>query len=121
MSESERKLRVGFVIDGGLPSWKRPWQLWNGCPSHSAVGEMRFGWMANHLNADRESGVHYSLYRPGRDYEAVVFLKSMNAASQELARSLRARGTRVLFDLNVDYFPCRHAVGAVSDAADEAR
>lgn len=78
--------------------------MWRGCPSHSAVGEMRFGWIAKHLNADRESGVHYSLYRPGQEYEAVVFLKSMNAASQELACSLRARGTRVLFDLNVDYF-----------------
>ena len=65
---------------------------------------MRFGWIAQHLNADPKREAHYSLYRPGREYDAVVFLKSMGAASQSLARSLRERGTRVLFDVNVDYF-----------------
>ena len=29
----------------------------------------------------------------------IIFLKSMNAASQRLAESLRGRGTRVLFEL----------------------
>jgi hypothetical protein len=97
-------MRVGFVIDGQLPRWQRPWQLLRGCPSHSAVGEMRFGWIAQHLGALAEQRVHYELYRPWQRYEAVVFLKSMSAESQQLARALRARGTRIIFDVNVDYF-----------------
>lgn len=96
-----RPLEVGFVIDGQLPRWPRVWQWVRGCPSASAVGEMRFGWIAQALPRDR---AHYSLFRPGRRYDAVVFLKSMSADCQCLAQSLRRRGTRVLFDVNVDYF-----------------
>lgn len=96
--------RLGFVIDGRLPHWQRPWHLLRGCPSHSAVGEMRFGWIADHMNRQPDRGFRYELYRPWQRYDAVVFLKSMNAQSQALARSLRARGTRILFDVNVDYF-----------------
>jgi hypothetical protein len=101
---SERVLDVGFVIDGLLPRWPRVWQWVRGCPSDSSVGQMRFGWIARALREDSTSLVHYSLFKPWRHYDAVIFLKSMNAASQRLAESLRARGTRVLFDVNVDYF-----------------
>lgn len=101
---SGRPLNVGFVIDGQLPQWPRVWQWLRGCPSGSAVGEMRFGWIAQSLNADPAARVSYSLYRPWQRYDAVIFLKSMNAASQQLAVSLRQQGTRVLFDVNVDYF-----------------
>lgn len=104
MSATAGKLRVGFVIDGRVPAWRFPWQMLRGCPSESAVAEMRFGWMARHLNAAPESAVRYELYRPWQRYDAVVFLKSMGARHQQLARVLRARGTRVIFDVNVDYF-----------------
>jgi glycosyltransferase involved in cell wall biosynthesis len=65
---------------------------------------MRFGWIAQALNSDPERQARYSLFRPWQRYDAVIFLKSMNTASQQLAASLRQRGTRVLFDVNVDYF-----------------
>ena len=104
MNAAPPSLRVGFVIDGKLPGWRRPWEWVRGCPSDSAVGQMRFAWLARELHADSASGVRYELYRPGRRYAAVVFLKSMSAACQQLAAELRARGTRVLFDVNVDYF-----------------
>jgi hypothetical protein len=97
-------LRVGFVIDGQLPRWPRVWQWLRGCPSDSAVGQMRFGWIARALHAEPAQRVRYSLYRPWKSYDAVVFLKSMSVESQCLAESLRARGTRILFDVNVDYF-----------------
>lgn len=100
---SGRVLEVGFVIDGLLPRWPRVWQWVRGCPSNSAVGEMRFGWIAEALRADA-APVRYSLYRPWKSYDAVIFLKSMNVESQRLAESLRARGTRIFFDVNVDYF-----------------
>jgi hypothetical protein len=99
-----RVLQVGFVIDGQLPRWPRVWQWVQGCPSDSAVGQMRFRWIAEALHAEPARRVHYSLYRPWQRYDAVVFLKSMNTASQRLAETLRDRGTRVLFDVNVDYF-----------------
>ncbi|MDR3400931.1 MAG: hypothetical protein P4L99_00405 [Chthoniobacter sp.] len=101
---SGRVLEVGFVIDGLLPRWPRVWQWVRGCPSDSAVGQMRFGWIAKALRADAEASVRYSLFKPWQRYDAVIFLKSMNAASQRLAESLRARGTRIIFDVNVDYF-----------------
>jgi hypothetical protein len=96
-----RALEVGFVIDGQLPRFPRVWQWLRGCPSDSAVGQMRFGWIARALPPER---ARYSLYRPGGRYDAVVFLKSMSADCQRLAESLRRRGTRVIFDVNVDYF-----------------
>src|SRR5256885_2342957 len=97
-------LRVGFVIDGQLPRWPRVWQWIRGCPSDSAVGQMRFAWIARALHADPARRFRYSIYRPWEHYDAVVFLKSMSVESQRLAESLRQRGTRVLFDVNVDYF-----------------
>ncbi len=97
-------LKVGFVIDGQLPRLPRVWQWLLGCPSGSAVGQMRYGWIADALNSDRSQATIYRLFRPWEHYDAVVFLKSMNAESQRLAEQLRSRGTRVLFDVNVDYF-----------------
>jgi hypothetical protein len=120
-------LEVGFVIDGLLPRWPRVWQWVRGCPSDSAVGQMRFGWIARELRAEREQSVRYSLYRPWKHYDAVVFLKSMNAASQSLAKSLRSRGTRILFDVNVDYFtPATgtfyyHGMAPTAQQTDDAR
>ena len=52
----------------------------------------------------RDTSARYQLYRPGQRYDAVVFLKSMSAECQELARTLRQRRVRVIFDVNVDYF-----------------
>ena len=104
MSAASGALRVGFVIDGKLPHWRRPWEWVRGCPSDSAVGQMRFAWIARELRAAGEPAMRYELYRPGRRYAAVVFLKSMSTACQQLAAEFRARGTRVLFDVNVDYF-----------------
>jgi hypothetical protein len=101
---SRRPLKVGFVIDGLHPRWPRVWQWVRGCPSDSAVGQMRFGWVAESLRRQAGRLVHYTLYKPWQRYDAVIFLKSMNAHSQDLAERLRAQGTRVFFDVNVDYF-----------------
>ncbi len=104
MSGTPENLKVGFVIDGQLPQWKRPWQIVRGCQSYSSVGEMRFGWLADHFQKEHPPRVCYTRYRPWQRYDAVIFLKSMNAACQQLATTLRAQGTRAIFDVNVDYF-----------------
>lgn len=65
---------------------------------------MRYGWLAESLAGETGGRVRYSLYRPWRRYDAVVFLKSNSAECRALARRLRSRGVRILFDVNVDYF-----------------
>lgn len=64
---------------------------------------MRYRWIAQHLR-QHPGGARYRLYRPTGSYDVVVFLKSMSTACQRLAEALRRRGTRVIFDVNVDYF-----------------
>jgi hypothetical protein len=98
------RLEIGFVIDEGVPRGSRPWEWAFGRPSDSAVAVMRFGWIAKHLAQETGQRVRYSLYRPWQRYDAVVFLKSMKGPSRALARRLRERGTRVISDVNVDYF-----------------
>jgi glycosyltransferase involved in cell wall biosynthesis len=51
----------------------------------------------------RRLGVGAELYRPFFRYDAVVFQKAFEADHRELAARLRARGTRVVLDINVDY------------------
>ena len=107
---SGKTLRVGFIVDGLLPSWRaclrrralRP--LLTGWPSNTAGTVMRFGWVADHVNNVANRRWLYELYRPWHSYQVVVFLKSMDDASRKLAASLRNKGTFTVFDANVDYF-----------------
>ena len=102
--------RIGFIVDALLPSWSacvrrrtlRP--LLTGWPSNTAGTVMRFGWVAQHVN--NLPGRHwiYELYRPWRSYQAVVFIKSMDASCRKLAAALRQNGVYTIFDANVDYF-----------------
>ena len=102
-----RNLRVGFIIDSRVPSLAavaerriRPWEWLLGCNTSSSVGLMRYRWIAREV---ARHGAKYSAYHPLGRYDAVVFLKSMSDESLRLAERLRAQGTRVIFDLNVDY------------------
>lgn len=97
-------LRVGFVVDGRFPQPLRPWEYLLGSASKSAVAEMRFGWIAKHLAKETAGAVRYSLFRPWQKYDAVVFLKSSSPECRALAARLRREGTRIFFDVNVDYF-----------------
>jgi glycosyltransferase involved in cell wall biosynthesis len=49
-------------------------------------------------------GVRNEMYRPGRPYDVVVFCKAMDELCQTEAARLRATGTRVVFDANVNYY-----------------
>jgi len=101
------KPRIGFVINGRIPSLSavrrgmNPLCLWRGWDDRpSPMSEMRFRWIARHVAGSAD----YSLYRRGVQYDAVVFVKSMTDECRELAQSLRERGTGVIFDANVDYY-----------------
>lgn len=101
------KPRVGFVVNGRIPSLSavargmNPLAMLTGWDDRpSPMSEMRFRWIACHV----AEAAHYRLYHSGGKYDAVVFVKSMTPECKALAESLRNRGTRVIFDANVDYY-----------------
>jgi len=103
--------RVGFIINSRRPQWAalsrglRPWHMATGWPDRgSPMHFMRFGWVAEEVNRRAEYGLGYELFKPWRDYDAVVFLKSMEHGCADLAGELRSRGKRVVFEANVDYY-----------------
>lgn len=65
---------------------------------------MRFAWIRDYVNGEPVLGLHYELYRPWTHYDVVVFMKSMDRECLQLAKRLKRKGTKVVFDLNVDYF-----------------
>lgn len=76
--------------------------LVSGWPSGSSGFETRFRWIAEVVN-QQQAEFHYELYRPWRQYSALVFLKSMNLSSRSLAASAERKNIPCIFDLNVDY------------------
>jgi hypothetical protein len=100
--------RVGFIINSRVPEFA---SLRKGMPPHalaigwddsgSPMSFMRFRWIAEAL---RGSDWHYEVYRSWRRYDVVVFLKSMGSHCLALAKRLRERGTRIVFEANVDYY-----------------
>lgn len=106
--------RVGFVINSRVPRWSA---LAHGMPPQamltgwddagSPMSFMRFRWVAREVN--RGGTLRYELFKPWRRYDVVVFLKSMGGASERLMQNLRAQGTRIVFEANVDYYtPAAH-------------
>ena len=63
---------------------------------------MRIANVARWLNANTR--IRNELYRAGRRYDAVVFVKAMDERVQAEAERVRARGGRVVFDANVNYY-----------------
>ena len=103
------KPRVGFVINGRVPTLAA---MAKGMPIYSLLtgwddraspmSLMRFHWLADEL---RSKGLaDYRLFATGKRYDAVVFVKSMSDESHRLGTRLRAEGTKVIFDANVDYY-----------------
>lgn len=103
--------RIGFIIDGIRPGWKsfirgqcpiRGMLL--GCRSESAIGVMRYQWIADRINSEQDNGFRYELFRPYRNYKAIVFLKSMGSSCLQLVEESKRKGVKTVFDTNVDYF-----------------
>ncbi|MDX6513970.1 MAG: hypothetical protein QOE36_3474 [Gaiellaceae bacterium] len=64
---------------------------------------MRVASIARFLN--RAPGRLWSeMYRPGRPYDVVVFVKAMDARCRDEAERIKAGGGRVVFDANVNYY-----------------
>jgi glycosyltransferase involved in cell wall biosynthesis len=65
--------------------------------------DMRVSNNALWMNA-HDADVWHELYQPQRQYDVVVFFKAMGARGIAEAQRLRERGTRVVFDANVNYY-----------------
>jgi glycosyltransferase involved in cell wall biosynthesis len=63
---------------------------------------MRIANVARWLN--RNTRLANELYRPERRYDVVVFVKAMGGREQAEAERARARGAKVVFDANVNYY-----------------
>ena len=93
--------RIGWVISDQLD---RSVFVRRGYLCSGGVGLVRYDWLASHVNAHPELGVHHEIYRPWRRYDALLFLKSMGPRSLALLARARARGTVTIFDANVNYY-----------------
>ncbi len=92
-----RKPRVGWIIDSSpYPALQLPWL------ALSPVGKIRYGGVARYLN--QRASLEMELFRPWRHYDALVFVKMMNPACQRLARERRQKGTKIIFDANINYY-----------------
>src|SRR5690606_12222692 len=73
-------------------------------------------WVAEEVA--RTGRADYRLYAPLRGgWDAVVFLKSMGRQCADLAERLKARGVKVIFEANVDYYtrPPEHVPAAFAE------
>jgi glycosyltransferase involved in cell wall biosynthesis len=100
-SDRGRPRRIGWVIGDQLD--RSPF---HGTASLTTggVGLARYAWLAAHVNARPELGLHHEVYRRWRRYDGLVFLKSMGPRSLALLRRCRECGTVTVFDANVNYY-----------------
>jgi glycosyltransferase involved in cell wall biosynthesis len=88
--------RVGWVTASSLES-DRP--TFRGLPAPVA---MRVANVARWIDANDDW--RNELYRPDRRYDVVVFVKAMSGRHVEEAERAQARGARIVFDANVNYY-----------------
>jgi glycosyltransferase involved in cell wall biosynthesis len=91
-------VRVGWVASHTL-SDPRGRHFWTLRPPVS----MRIANTARWISANHPD-VRNEMYRRGRDYDVVVFFKTMDGEAQAEARAVQAGGGRVVFDANVNYY-----------------
>lgn len=99
--KSAPRVRIGWVI-GDLPE-KRPW-FRRVRTDIGGISLARYDWLARHINARPEFGLRHEIYAPRRRYDVLVFLKAMGARHMERLAAARRQGSRVVFDVNVNYY-----------------
>jgi hypothetical protein len=121
--------RVGFIINSRVPETASlrtgmlPHHLLTGWDdAGSPMSFMRFRWVAEEVN--RSGKLRYELYRPWRDYDAVVFLKSMGKHCEAKLARLKEQGTKTVFEANVDYYtegPAQNLPGELAPIEEQRR
>ena len=93
--------RIGFIIGHQLHEIRL---LHADRITGGDFGLMRFGWIADWVNARPALGFHYELYRPWHRYDALVFIKAMGVRENRLRTHAEKRGVVTVFDANVNYY-----------------
>ena len=96
-TKSTAQARVGWITSDSFPRRKRRFR-----ELHSFTW-MRVGQLAEWMNAEQQTLAN-EIYDPAERYDVVVFQKMMNAQCQEEAATISARGGKVVFDANVNYY-----------------
>lgn len=93
--------RIGWVIGDQLErnQWLRRSDF-----SGGGSGLVRYQWVGEFINANPDLGLEYSLYRPWKRYDGLIFQKSMGDKSLKLLRDTQRRGKPAVFDANVNYY-----------------
>lgn len=93
---------------------------WKGAGSDRAIASLRYR-VAAPLAALRARGQPVELFDPARAdaYNAVVLAKAYGAKDRELARAVKARGARVVFDLCDNHFHNPYALPRYQRAREE--
>ncbi len=90
-------MRLGWIMADfpGRPSRRAVWL------GPAALVTMRF---RNIALALRRWGVHSEFYHPQRTYDAVMVIKTFHEGVLAEVKRLKARGTPIIFDANVNYY-----------------
>src|SRR5690349_1803336 len=98
MSTDKRTVRIGWIADSA-PSraYPLPWQ------ALGPVSRIRYGEVARYIGRT-DPTFQMERFWPFRRYDAVVVIKKLNEPCLALVRRLQARGTKILFDSNVNYY-----------------
>jgi len=92
-----RRRRTGWVTDSSVRRiFPLPWDRL------SSVGMIRYAGLAQVLA--RQSPYAVERYKPWRSYEVVIFVKRMGRDAERLAEDLKKKGTKIIFDANVNYY-----------------
>jgi glycosyltransferase involved in cell wall biosynthesis len=94
---SERRIRVGWAVRASLTTPRLSFR------ALSPAVAMRVANVARWIDRN-DRGFRNELYRPGRRYDVVVFVKTMDERTREEAERIRGYGGRVVFDANVNYY-----------------
>src|SRR5919206_5106987 len=97
MPRARSSRRVGWVTASSLDAERATFR---GLPPPVA---MRVANVARWIDAN-DRGFSNELYRRGRRYDVLVFVKAMSARHREEAERAQAAGARVVFDANVNYY-----------------
>ena len=97
MRSGRSSKRIGWVTSSSLDAERATYR---GLPPPVA---MRVANVARWIDSN-DGGFRNELYRPGRSYGVVVFVKAMSDRHREEAERAQAAGARVVFDANVNYY-----------------
>jgi glycosyltransferase involved in cell wall biosynthesis len=91
-----RRLRVGWATSSSLAARR---STFRGLETSVA---MRIANVGRWLN--RNQPVRSEIYRPGRRYDVVVFVKAMDELARAERERVSAAGAKTVFDANVNYY-----------------